>query len=606
MSNYVILYHIRMNEKKNTGGLCVRSKRFFSLQYKVLLFSCAIIIIPVIVLGIISFIKSSQILQEKVALSNMNTVKQIGNNIEFIVKNIGDTSLYLIQNEDVRDFLKLRGTEPKEIISKKKIKIETDMMQLMASKTFVDSIYIKGFNSFELNTTGVRNIIDNETIEKAAGLRGGTMWYLNKVINYNDKSTNVFSMIRIVNDISNVSNKLAILKIDMQENAFYNIYKDKIIGKNDDFFIINEAGIIVSATNANKIGQKFNYKDYGGRSFDASEGYFEYLSTGKDCLVTYYTIDSLGWKVLNIVPTKELLKENMATQGAILAAMLISFSICLVLAILFSKKILRRIKLLNKMMVKLEHEDFEVFIEPKGNDEVTLLSRSFNKMAAKLKELIQKVYSVQLKQREAELRALQAQINPHFLYNTLDNIYWMGRMEKAFETCTLVEALSKLFRLSLNSGNEITTVRSEIEHVKNYIVIQQARYRNMINFTLDIDPEVLDCVTLKLVLQPLIENSIVHGIEQKGETGQIDIVIKHEYENLIFIVSDNGYGVDLDEIRKLLNESSSNNKGLAIKNVNDRIKLYFGENYGLEFFNRKSGTTVIVIQPFSRGSVDND
>ncbi len=584
----------------------MRDKRFFSLQYKVLLFSSVIIIIPVIVLGIISFVKSSQILQEKVALSNMNTVKQIGNNIEFIVKNIGDTSLYLIQNEDVRDFLKLKGTESTEVISKKKIKIETDLMQLMASKSFVDSIYIKGFNNFELNTTGTMNVIEDETIEKASGLRGGTMWYLNKVINYNNKSTSVFSMVRIVNDIADVSNRLAILKINIGNNAFYNIYKDKILGKNDDFFIINEEGTIISATNPAKIGQKFNYGEYGDWSFNTSEGYFKYKTLEKDCIVTYYTIESLGWKVLNIVPTNELLKENVAVQGAILTAMLITFTLCLLMAILFSNRMLARIKLLNRMMVRLEHEDFDVYINPKGNDEVTMLSRSFNKMSGKLKELIQKVYTVQLKQKEAELRALQAQINPHFLYNTLDNIYWMGRMEKAFETCTLVEALSKLFRLSLNSGNEITTVRSEIEHVKNYIIIQQARYKNMINFSLDIDPEVLDCTTLKLVLQPLIENSIVHGIEQKGENGQIDIVIKHEYDKLLFIVSDNGYGVDLEEIKKLLYASAKNNKGLAIKNVNDRIKLYFGDDYGLEFFNRRNGTTVVVIQPYKMGGLAND
>lgn len=579
-------------------------KRFFSLQHKVLLFSCVIIIIPVIVLGIISFVKSSQILQEKVAISNVNTVKQIGNNIEYIVKNIGDTSLYLIQNEDVREFLKLRGNEPADVISKKKIKIETDLMQLMASKSFVDSIYIKGFNNFELNTTGTMNIIDANTIEKASGLRGGTMWYLNKVINYNNKSADVFSMVRIINDIADVSNKLAVLKINIGNNAFYNIYKDKILGKNDDFFIINEEELIISATNSAKIGQQFNYEEYGESSFDTSEGYFKFNTLDRNFLVTYYTIESLGWKVVNIVPTNELLKENIAVQGAILAAMLISFSLCLLLAIVFSKRILRRIKLLNKMMVRLEHEDFDVYIEPGGNDEVTLLSRSFNKMSGKLRELIQKVYSVQLKQKEAELKALQAQINPHFLYNTLDNIYWMGRMEKAFETCTLVEALSKLFRLSLNSGNEITTVKSEIEHVKNYIVIQQARYKNMINFTLDIAPEVLDCTTLKLVLQPLIENSIVHGIEQKGDNGQIDIIIKQEYEKLIFIVSDNGYGVNLEEIQGLLSGNTVNNKGLAIKNVNDRIKLYFGEGYGLEFFNRKNGTTVIVIQPCKRGGVE--
>ncbi len=584
----------------------MRKKRFFSLQYKVLLFSFVIIIIPITILGIISFEKSSQILQQKIGISNMNTVKQIGNNIEFVVRNIQDTSAYLIQNEDVREFMKLRGDEPAEVISRKKIKIETDLMQLMTSKIFINSIYIKGFNNFELNTAGTKNEIDENILKEALHLRGGSMWYLDRVINYNNRPTDVFSMVRIINDIANITNKLAILKININENAFSNIYKDKIIGKGDDFFVIDNKNVIISATSSERIGQAFNFQMFGEGSFNSPEGYFEYTAQGKVFLVTYFTIDSLGWKVLNMVPMAELLKENTMIQSAVFTAMAISFSICIVIAILFSNRIVHRVKKLYKMMSKLENEDFDVYVEPRGNDEITLLCRNFNKMSGKLKELILKVYSVQIKQKEAELKALQAQINPHFLYNTLDNIYWMGRMEKAFETCNLVEALSNLFRLSLNSGNEITTVRGEIEHIKNYIIIQQARYKEMITFSLKVEEEVLDCVTLKLVLQPLIENSIVHGIEKNGENGEIDIRIRREDNKLLFIVSDNGCGVNLEEIRELLNKATDNNKGVAIKNVNDRIKLYFGEDYGLDFFNNTVGTTVVVTQPYNKEEASHD
>lgn len=309
---------------------------------------------------------------------------------------------------------------------------------------------------------------------------------------------------------------------------------------------------------------------------------------------------------MNTVPLDELLKENTRTQQVVFLAMIISFAICILIAILFSNGVLRRLKKLYKQMGKLENEDFDVYIEPAGNDEITLLCRNFNKMSGKLKELIQKVYSVQIKQKEAEFNALQSQINPHFLYNTLDNIYWMGRMEKAFETCKLVEALSKLFRLSLNSGKEITTVRAEIDHIKNYIVIQQARYKDMITFSLHADEELMDCITLKLILQPLVENFIVHGIEKKGESGRIDITIKEEKGKLLFVITDNGSGVNVEEIRELLGKAGNENRGLAIKNVNDRIRLYFGEEYGLDFSNGESGTTVVVSQPYSKEAVVRD
>lgn len=168
--------------------------RFFSLQYKVLIFSFVIIIIPITILGMISFVKSSQILEQKISQSNLNTVKQIGNNIEFIVQNIRDTSLYLIQNEDVREYLKLHGNESPDHISGKEIKITTDLLQLMSPKIFINSIYIKGFNGYVLNTAGTKNIINEATIDNALKLKGGCMWYLDKVTNYNDKPVNVYSM----------------------------------------------------------------------------------------------------------------------------------------------------------------------------------------------------------------------------------------------------------------------------------------------------------------------------------------------------------------------------------------------------------------------------
>jgi two-component system sensor histidine kinase YesM len=174
----------------------------------------------------------------------------------------------------------------------------------------------------------------------------------------------------------------------------------------------------------------------------------------------------------------------------------------------------------------------------------------------------------------------------------------MGRIEGAFETSKMVEALSKLFRHSLNSGKEITTVKTEIEHIRNYIAIQQVRFKDAIKFTLDIDNEVLDCQTLKLVLQPLIENAIVHGFENMDKNGEICTTIKHSDDKLLFIIEDNGSGVDLEEIQRLLSDTTDGHRGFAIKNVNDRIKLYFGEEYGLKFEKRESGTTVVVSQRY--------
>jgi two-component system, sensor histidine kinase YesM len=581
-------------------------KRFFPLQYKILLFSLVVIIIPITILGMISFKKFSKILEDKISLSNMNTVEQIGNNINFIVQNVQDISMYLIQNNDLRNYLYLKDNESNDVVSNSRLKIENDLVNLLSPKVFINSIYIKGFNGLEVNTNNAINYISKKNIEKSVALLGGPMWYLDKVYDYNHRATNVYSMVRSINDINNITKKIGIMKINVDANAFYNIYKDKIIVNGDEFFLLDNDGTIISATNIDKMGQAFDYRIFGMNNLNSNQGYFQISSQGTVFLVTYYKIQSTGWKIVNIVPLKQLLKENTENKYEMILAMILSFAVCVLIAILFSSRMLVRLKRLCNLMGKLENEDFNVYAEPKGNDEITVLYRSFNKMSVNLKDLINKVYTVQIKQREAELKSLQAQINPHFLFNTLDNIYWMGRMENAFETSRMVEALSKLFRLSLNSGKESTTVKTEIEHIKNYVLIQQIRFKDEIKFSLSIDNEVMDCSTLKLVLQPLIENSITHGIKNMVKDGIINVIVKIEGRNLIFIVEDNGDCIDIEEINSLLSDDIKDNRGFAIKNVNERIKLFFGDDYGLKFVKKGKWTTAIVTQPYHKEETFDD
>ena len=220
-------------------------------------------------------------------------------------------------------------------------------------------------------------------------------------------------------------------------------------------------------------------------------------------------------------------------------------------------------------------------------------------MVSRIQKLIKENEKEQELKRKSDLDALQAQINPHFLYNTLDTIYWMARMEKAFETSSLIEALAKLFRLSLNKGNEFTTVKYEVEHLKNYIIIQKKRYEDMINFSFNVPDELLGCKVIKMALQPLVENAICHGIEKKGEKGKIDITIEKKNNQLLYTITDDGIGADEKEINELLQNGGDSNRGLGIKNINDRIRLYFGEEYGLKFFSSPGmKTRVIVNQPY--------
>jgi two-component system, sensor histidine kinase YesM len=576
-------------------------KRFFSLQYKIFIFSLFLILIPMLAVGFISYIKSSGIVMKKVSISNLNTISQIGSNIEFIMQDVHDTSLYLLQDEQIRTSLNLKSNTDAKDIEKYKIKVQQSLMYLLASKKYIQSIYIQGVNGITVDTKGAFNQLDDEMVKKVIALNGGYIWTTGTLTNYDNTKVKVFSFVRLLKDINNINHSLAILKINVSEQEISNIYKNELISENGDFLIIDDKNSIISRlNNENPVKVSLN-EIINDTVHKNKDGYFQINIDGRAYLVTFYNINNTNWRLINLVPLKELLKENIIIQEIMLAAILASFIISAIFAFLFSLHVLSPLKRFRFLMKELEHENFDVSIEVKGNDEISILGKSFNKMSTRLKELMNEIYYVRIKQREAELAALQAQINPHFLYNTLDTIYWMSRIENAFSTSKLIEALSKLFRLSLNSGSEFTTVRNEVDHLNNYIIIQQKRYEGLIDFSINVTEDVIDCKVVKLVLQPMVENAIYHGIEKKGEKGEISVSITRKEDILVYEITDDGNGADEAEVNKLLQNVEEENRGFCLKNVNDRIKLYFGRKFGLEFHSSPgSGTKVVITQPYIR------
>ena len=212
--------------------------------------------------------------------------------------------------------------------------------------------------------------------------------------------------------------------------------------------------------------------------------------------------------------------------------------------------------------------------------------------------------------RKSEFDSLQAQINPHFLYNTLDVIVWQIENEKQSEAVHTVTALARFFRLSLGKGKNIVTVKAEIDHVKNYLMIQHMRFKNKFDYEFEVDEDVLELSSLKLMLQPLVENAIYHGMEFMDGDGLIKISTWREADELYLSVTDNGLGMTEDKVSLVLegksNSGNGRGSGIGVKNVNERIKLYFGEDYGLKIDSEPDvGTTIIIYLPAKRYEEEN-
>jgi two-component system, sensor histidine kinase YesM len=270
-----------------------------------------------------------------------------------------------------------------------------------------------------------------------------------------------------------------------------------------------------------------------------------------------------------------------------------------------SKSIYTPIKKLHDVTTTITKNDLQALMTSDNVDEITELGMSFNIMIGKIKELLDSKIKEQEELKKAELRALQAQINPHFLYNTLDTIIWMAESKKTDQVVKIVSALSNFFRISLSKGMDWITIGEEIERIKSYLTIQKMRYRDILDFKIEVDENVSENTILKLILQPLVENALYHGIKNKRQKGMISVRARRKGEDEILLeVEDDGIGFTpekLSQLRAELDDDSGDIKlesGFGIGNVNKRIRLYYGKPYGLSVQSEyTTGTCVTLVIP---------
>ena len=275
---------------------------------------------------------------------------------------------------------------------------------------------------------------------------------------------------------------------------------------------------------------------------------------------------------------------------------------CGILLVMIVTDIIRPIRALSKVTEQVAEGDFSARAQVETQDEVAVLADSVNRMTESLEGLVSKIKEDERKMRKADLRLLQEQINPHFLYNTLDTIVWLIEGNDSDKAVNMVMSLSEFFRLVLSKGKEYITIQEEELHIKSYLEIQQVRYRDILEYEIQIDPELYRYQILKLTLQPLVENSLYHGIKYKRAKGCITVTGQMEGERILLRVKDDGIGMEEEDLRKLQTEiekpCKETEKGFGLANVNERIRMNFGAEYGMKIDSVKGkGTCVEIVIP---------
>lgn len=368
--------------------------------------------------------------------------------------------------------------------------------------------------------------------------------------------------------------------------------------------LINEKGIVLNNNGEETIGNKIQnswFLEQINNNIEAEQ------QTIADNLLILNKIPDTDVYFAVETPLSRINKPAIQIRNIVVYIILFSTLIIFLIVVYVINLQLRPLFLLSENINKVGEGNLDAKVDIDRKDVIGKIASNFNKMVVNIKELLKKVKEDQEKIRRYEIRALHSQINSHFIYNTLDSINWLSNAKDYKSITRITVALSKFFRLSLNEGKNITSVKKEIEHIKNYIKIQKLRYPDKFTFKLDVDRDLYDKECIKIILQPLVENSLKHGLEKVKTGGLIKVVGREESGNLVFRVFDNGEGFESERISDIVKEHKKTEKYSALKNIEQRIKVYYGEEYGLKFYSEEDELTCVEIElPLKDYEGDNE
>ena len=311
-------------------------------------------------------------------------------------------------------------------------------------------------------------------------------------------------------------------------------------------------------------------------------------------------VEDNRWRVVGVSYVDELVNRSVREMIEISVGLaVLVLMAALLISWLLSRLLSRPLRSLAASMERFERDaDHFIYWPVGGAREVRELSQSFDHMVLRIQQLMSTVRQEEINLRKTELKALQAQINPHFLYNTLDSIAWMCERGRNADAVSMVHALARLFRISISRGHELIPIAKEIEHAESYLQIQKYRYKNQFTYEFDVDPQCLDYYCNKITLQPIIENAITHGLDLLVEEGRIRVEVCQDGDDILFRVQDNGVGMSPEQVATILEQDPEDRTGIGIRNVNDRLRIYFGPPYGLHITSELDvGTCVEIRMP---------
>ena len=580
----------------------IKFKRFrdFSIRTKLIIGFLTILLPLVLILSIVFYSYSAEIVLKQSLEQTREIVEQFSISLDNYMGLMRNKMEILADSPTIQE--ELNTHQDKEDIKNDSFysrnkRIRRIMLQIYSSVTMNDvEIYgINETNHYLSLWSKKYEIPDKDILFENANLSKGRSVLVN---NINDADT--IQMIKMVKDLQTYK-PIGYIRFGLKRNYIEKMAKNINFGSDGGVVIFDENLNKISGIAHDSVLSKLLKEKPSIGNFSYSEGKNEYTAV-------HIHSDSTGWTTVGVIPLRYINKDLAGIQYLTVIIIVLTIIIGVTVSVIIAQSLILPLENTVNALEKFSRGDFAVRLKENRCDEIGKLNRIFNKAIKEINELMQKVTQSEILNKEMEFKTLQSQMNPHFLYNTLDTINWLAFKEKQTEICNLVAAISSLIRASISNKKSIITIEHELDYVKNYIYIQHIRYKDRFDTIYDIDESLLKQAVPKLIIQPIVENAIIHGIENSKNKNLLYISVKHENECIVIIVKDTGIGMTDEKVSELLKEPLNTegdeqkaHTNLGLYAVHKRIQLMYGDLYGLTVHSQAGeGTTVTLHIPFTK------
>jgi two-component system, sensor histidine kinase YesM len=579
------------------------------LRQKLLLSYIVLLIIPLFLYSFITYRNFSDILQTKALFSAEKSFSQAYYSINDKLLRVINTMNVVVQDETINEITNTSTSNTDIFQQMDDMNRMTSFLNHLEDKTVVDRsrLYVKDgliyANKSDITTSSLFNIKDIQDTKwyqklKQKGKR--ILWCPPAYFEGDGLEEDTISAVTFLRSSNDFSEIIGLFRVDIAKENIEEILSNANTVENCITYIQNSEGVIVHSSGSKSM-DRFKIADPIVINNSNINKWNTTQVNNENVFFHSKLINNSDWYMVTVIPYKEIFSESNKLRNQAYIQVLIIASIAYLLAFIISTSITGRISKLISRMRNIHSGNLTPIGQSKDKDEIGELIENYNYMISRLRLLIEEQYEMGQEVKNSELKFLQAQINPHFLYNTLDMVVCLSQENKYSEIEYSVKALAKFYRLSLSKGKEIIKIQDELMHVSAYIDIQNIRFKNRIEFIVDLDEYIQDFEILKITLQPIVENAIIHGImEKESKAGTIVISGNLENDEIILYVNDDGVGIREEELHKICSGtvSSATGSSYGIKNINERLKLFYGEKYGLSFKSEYSeGTTVEIRIP---------